>query len=53
MRVVNGCRREESNGPGHLFNAVHTLGIALDDCYQLGGKCVVAHDETGRRRFFG
>ena len=53
MRVVNGCRREESNRPGDLFNAVHTLGIALDDCYQLGGKCVVEHDETGRRRFFG
>jgi hypothetical protein len=50
-RVVNGCRRQESDGVGHLLNASWTL--ALDDCYRLGGDRVVAYDESGHRRFVG
>ena len=53
VRVVNGCRREESDWVGHLFNASLTLGIGLDRCYRLGGKRAVAYDESGRRRYLG
>lgn len=53
VRVVNGCRREESDSVGHLFNASLTLGIGLDQCYRLGGKWAVAYDESGRRRYMG
>jgi hypothetical protein len=53
VRVVNGCRREESDWAGHLFNAWPTLGIGLDQCYRLGGKRAVAYDESGRRRYLG
>lgn len=51
VRVVNGCRRQQSDSVGHLLNASRSLG--LDDCYRLGGDWVVVYDETGHSRFFG
>ncbi len=49
--VVNGCRREDNDLVGGLFNLFQTLGF--DDCYRLGGKSVVVSDGNGRRRYFG
>lgn len=53
VTVVNGCRREESDSVGHLINASREPGTGLDDCYRIGGKWVVAYDQSGRRRFLG
>lgn len=53
VRVVNGCRREESDWVGHLLNASKVLNFGQFGCYRLGGKWVVAYDEGGHRRFLG
>lgn len=53
VTVVNGCRRDESDSVGHLINASREPGTGLDNCYRIGGKWVVAYDESRRRRFLG
>ncbi len=53
VRVVNGCRRQESDWRGRLFNASRGPGLGLDDCYRLGWMWVVAYDGSGHRRVRG
>jgi len=52
VRVVNGCRRQEKLLEP-MFSASDGRGRGRNDCYRLGGKWVVAFDETGNRRYLG